>query len=422
MYRKIDINTQQKSSNFSSNKWFDKDCSERKEFKQARNIFVRNKNSSNRKSFVTARTKYNRTKSRAKQRLKIKEGKNICNLAKKQPKKFWKPIKSKLKTKSPQSETLTAEDLLNHFKNVFGGDTRTQTEAEQIHTPPSPEPHAHPELDVEFTIDELREAVFHQKNNKSPGLDGLNAELFKVSFDIISPFLLKLYNRLFQNGEYPQSLGEGIITPIFKSGSVDDAQNYRGITLINILAKIYSQLLLNRLTQWSEKEEKLTQTQFGFQKGKSTIDCIFTLYSIITKTLHAGDKLYCVFVDYEKAFDRIDRTLLWQKLISEHLNIKFVKALSSMYCVVKSCIRYKSSLSQFFNSEIGLKQGDPSSPLLFMLFINDLALNINSDIESIFTVHELQIFLLLYADDAVLFAKSPEAEKFSDKTKQKILN
>ena len=175
------------------------------------------------------------------------------------------------------------------------------------------------------------------------------------------------------------------------------------------MAKIYSQLLLNRLTQWSQKEEKLTQTQFGFQKGKSTIDCIFTLYSIITKTLHSGDKLYCVFVDYKKAFDRIDRTLLWQKLISEHLNIKFVKALSSMYCVVKSCIRYKSSLSQFFNSEIGLKQGDPSSPLLFMLFINDLALNINSDIESIFTVDELQIFLLLYADDAVLFAKSPEA-------------
>ena len=91
--KNININTQQKSSNFSSNKWFDKDCSEaRNEFKQARNIFVRNKNSTNRKSFVTARTKYNRTKSRAKQRLKIKEGKNICNLAKKQPKKFWKSI------------------------------------------------------------------------------------------------------------------------------------------------------------------------------------------------------------------------------------------------------------------------------------------------------------------------------------------
>ena len=175
------------------------------------------------------------------------------------------------------------------------------------------------------------------------------------------------------------------------------------------MAKIYSQLLVNRLTKWSEKEEKLSNTQFGFQKGKSTTDCIFTFFSIISKTLHAGDKLYCVFVDYEKAFDRIDRTLLWQKLMSENISSRFVRALSSMYQVVKACIRYKSSISQFFSSEIGLKQGDPSSPLLFMFFINDITQNINSDIESIFTIDEIKIFMLLYADDAVLFAKSPVA-------------
>ena len=90
---------------------------------------------------------------------------------------------------------------------------------------------AHPELDAEITEAELKEAVFHQKKNKSSGIDHLNAELFKISFDIISPFLLKLYNRIFQNGEYPRSWGEGIIIPIFKSGNADEAQNYRGITL-----------------------------------------------------------------------------------------------------------------------------------------------------------------------------------------------
>ena len=87
------------------------------------------------------------------------------------------------------------------------------------------------------------------------------------------------------------------------------------------MAKIYSQLLVNRLTKWSENEEKLNNTQFGFQKEKSTKDCIFTFISIISKTLHAGDKLYCVFVDYEKAFDRIDRTILWQKVMSENITM-----------------------------------------------------------------------------------------------------
>ena len=196
--------------------------------------------------------------------------------------------------------------------------------------------------------------------------------------------------------------------PIIKGGNVDEAQNYRGITLVNTLAKIYSQMLLNRVTKWSEKENKLSQNQFGFQRGKSTVDCIFTLYSIISKTLHSGEKLFCAFIDYEKAFDKIDRSLLWQKLVSEHVSTKLVQAISSMYSVVKSCIRYRSSLTGFFSSHIGLKQGDPSSPLMFMLFINDIVQNINTDINSTFSIDDFQLFMLLYADDAVVFSKSPE--------------
>ena len=152
---------------------------------------------------------------------------------------------------------------------------------------------------------------------------------------------------------------------------------------------------------------RILQNQFGFQKGKSTVDCIFTLHSIISKTLDAKEKLYCVFVDYEKAFDKVDRSLLWHKLIKEKVSSKLVKALSSMYTVVKSCIRFQSSRSRFFSSHIGLKQGDPSSPLMFMMFINDIAQNMHANFDEIFTVNELRLFILLYADDAVIFAKSP---------------
>ena len=410
---------------FCSNNWFNEECSEaKKEFKQARNSFLRHKSVINRQRFIAMRTKYNRIKCKAKQKYKIKEGLNICDMAKKQPKKFWKTLRKKFKTKSRESETLTADELMNHFKTVFGNDNEIlkphppaptspqqappASQQPQSTSQPDPTPTIHPQLDTEITENELRDAVFHQKNGKSPGLDNLPSEIFKISYDIISPFLLKLYNRLFQNGEYPYSWGEGIICPIFKSGDVDKAENYRGITLINIMAKIYSQILLNRLTTWSEKETKISQNQFGFQKGKSTVDCIFTFYSIISKTLHKGEKLYCTFIDYEKAFDKVDRALLWQKLVSENISSKLVKAISSMYSVVKSCIRYRSSYSNFITSDIGLKQGDPSSPLMFMLFINDITLNINSDFDSIFTIDELQIYMLLYADDAVVFAKSPE--------------
>ena len=96
-----------------------------------------------------------------------------------------------------------------------------------------------------------------------------------------------------------------MIVPIFKKGDVNIANNYRPITLINILAKIYSQIILNRLTKWTKKHDTIIQNQFAYQKGKSIEDCIFLLHSVISKTLNSKEKLYCVFVDFERAYDSI---------------------------------------------------------------------------------------------------------------------
>ena len=80
-----------------------------------------------------------------------------------------------------------------------------------------------------------------------------------------------------------------------------------------------------------------------------------------------------------------------------------------MYETVKTCIRYKSETFDFFDSNIGVKQGDPSSTLLFLLFINDILSNIKTDIDGLFTLNELKLFLLPFADDAIIFAQKPEA-------------
>ena len=86
-----------------------------------------------------------------------------------------------------------------------------------------------------------------------------------------------------------------------------------------------------------------------------------------------------------------------------------VIALRSMYDSVKSCLRLYSEYSPFFESKMGVKQGDPCSPMIFMMFVNDLIENINHDIDDIFTYREFSLFLLLYADDQVVFAKSAES-------------
>ena len=79
-----------------------------------------------------------------------------------------------------------------------------------------------------------------------------------------------------------------------------------------------------------------------------------------------------------------------------------------MYSVVKACIRYSNRCSECIDLQLGVKQGDPSSPMLFMMFLNDINQCINTDLDGIFTVNDIKLFLLLYADDQVIFAKSPQ--------------
>lgn len=86
-----------------------------------------------------------------------------------------------------------------------------------------------------------------------------------------------------------------------------------------------------------------------------------------------------------------------------------VKAIKAMYTVVRASIKYNGVVhNDVINSHQGVKQGDPSSSLLFMMFVNDLMSNINADLDGIFTLNELSLFLILYADDQVLFATNPD--------------
>lgn len=140
--------------------------------------------------------------------------------------------------KKAKMVAINQEDLYKHFKELYVINiTKTNiTDETQSNTYVD-------FLDKDITMEELRYAVFSQKNNKSNGRDGIIAEIYKGRFDLISPFLLLLYNRVFRSGEYPYAWGEGIIAPIFIGGDDTKAKTYRGVTLINIIAKIYSQLL-----------------------------------------------------------------------------------------------------------------------------------------------------------------------------------
>ena len=142
-------------------------------------------------------------------------------------------------------------------------------------------------------------------------------------------------------------------------------------------SKIFSNLLDTQLRTWAEENHVLSEMQFGFRKQESTIDCVFVLSSIINKIVtKEKKKMYCAFVDFKKAFDLVYRDGIWYKLLQSGASSKFVNMLKAIYKKVKSCIKVHGNLSRYFESYMGVKKGEPLSPLLFILFINDMETSI----------------------------------------------
>ena len=117
------------------------------------------------------------------------------------------------------------------------------------------------------------------------------------------------------SGIFPELWLKSIIIPIFKKGNVNDTGNYRGISLLSHVGKLFTSLINLRLVKWSEEHYILTDdAQFGFRPGLGTTDTIFALHSLISNTSRNGKRLYCCFIDYIKAFDSVAHVKLWLKL------------------------------------------------------------------------------------------------------------
>ena len=320
---------------------------------------------------------------------------------------FWQKMKLILRKKSKQKNNISLDGWYKHFKGVLEKDDIDDVDMND-------DDHVTNEyiedLDKPISKDEILKAMQKLKNNKASGPDGLIGEFYKFSSVEIIEYLVLLFNKLFDNGYYPNEWSESIILPLFKKGNINDPNNYRGISLCNIASKLYSSVINNRLKCWIDKNNLTGEYQAGFKSGYATVDHIFTLLACVQKQFSnkSNRKLYVAFIDFQKAFDTVSRKLLWPILAKNKIHGKLLKCVKSMYRDVRAKVRAGAKLTDFINCTEGVKQGDVCSPLLFSLFINELALEIiQKGRHGIKLAPDiLELFVLLFADDIILLSET----------------
>ncbi|KAJ4434340.1 hypothetical protein ANN_22899 [Periplaneta americana] len=218
---------------------------------------------------------------------------------------------------------------------------------------------------------------------------------------------LNLLNVCWKYGYSPEEWQEAIIIPIFKKGDRRDCGNYRGISLLNTGYKIYSKIITNRLAVITENI--LLEEQHGFRKNRSCIDCVFSISQMIEKNREYNIPTYIAFIDYNKAFDTVNRQKLWEVLRSKGIPDHLIRVIQGLYSNTKIRIKLKNGISEE-SKEItrGVRQGCSLSPVLFNLYIDDVTRRWLLHMETIFNRTNTPLNTILFADDQAIFTTTED--------------
>ena len=299
-----------------------------------------------------------------------------------------------------------------------------------------------PELDDEPSMEDLSNAIDSLPSGKSPGSDNIPAEVIKCGKPALLEPLHELLCLGWQEGGVPQDMRDAQIVTLYKGkGDRSDCNNYRGISLLSIVGKVFARILLKRLQKLADRV--YPESQCGFRAGRSTTDMIFSLRQLQEKCREQQQPLYMMFIDLTKAFDLVSRKGLFDLLEKIGCPPKLRNMIVSFHMNMKGTVLFDGALSEAFPINNGVKQGCVLAPTLFGIFFSMLLthafsqssdgiyLHTRSDgglynlarLKAKTLVRRVLIRDMLFADDAALVTHTAEAlqrlaDSFSDACKE----
>jgi hypothetical protein len=299
--------------------------------------------------------------------------------------------------------------ITSYYKNLFGSveDSNFHLNDERIDDIPQISDEENDSLTADFTMEEVKGAIFQMEHNKAPRPDGFPAEFYQIFWETIKDDLMALFED-FSKGCLPlHSLNFGTIILLPKLSEAIRIEQYRPICLLNVSFKIFTKAALNRLTKVAHKVISLTQT--AFLPGRNIMEGVVVLHETLHE-MHRKKQSGVVFkVDFEKAYDKVRWSFVKQTLNMKGFSEKWCDWVKAFTQKGHVNIKINDQVGNNFQTKKGLRQGDPLSPTLFNIVADMLAVLINrakreGQITGVvpYLVDE-GLSILQYADDTILF-------------------
>nr|ADI61810.1 endonuclease-reverse transcriptase [Bombyx mori] len=255
----------------------------------------------------------------------------------------------------------------------------------------------------QISVDEIGMALENLKNGKAPGEDGVTSELLKAGGLPVIRELQKLFNTVLFAGKTPRAWSRSIVVLFFKKGDKTLLKNYRPISLLSHVYKLFSRVITNRLAQ--RLDDFQPPEQAGFRRGFGTVDHIHTVRQIIQKTEEYNLPLCLAFVDYEKAFDSIEIWAVLESLQRCQADWRYIDALRCLYDTATMTVQVQKDQTRPIQLRRGVRQGDIISPKLFTNALEDVFKTLDWNGRGI-NINGEYISHLRFADDIVIMAES----------------